>query len=269
MRLTAIIPLLGVVLIFNETTAQSLTLAPYFLRDIGQATGSDFSLSTLYFTYFGLCALGFGSMFSVACPSDIQTQPNQLDFVASTPIGDSKNLAKSYLRYVVNAFAEANDHNYEDDTHFHESYSYPSSLVGEMHGLLEELYSAADFHDEQAGEDNAASTCTSGSETKNDHEDMPDFMEVMNGAGYLDFTNFGIAMASEARVNWGYTIPFYNEAPNFSRDIAYLKFRTDDFSRFLARFLTVTLYGIGFALLSIPTAQTFYLLSKNVMAHFF
>lgn len=270
MRLTAIIPLLGVVLIFNETTAQSLTLAPDFLRDIGKTTGSDFSLSTLYFTYFGLCALGFGSIvFSLACPSDIQTQPNQLDFVASTPIGDSKNLAKSYLRYVVVAFANANDHNFEDDTHIQERFSYPSSLGGEMHGLLEELYSAANFHDENEVDDTGDSSHISGSEAENNYEDMPDFMEVMNGAGYLDFTNFGIAMASGAKINWPYTIPFYNEAPNFSRDIAYLKFRTDDFSRFPARILTTTLYGIGLALLSIPTAQTFYLLSKNAIAHFF
>ena len=108
MRLTAMVPLLGVVLIFNETTAQSLTLAPYFLRDIGQNSDSNFSLSTLYFTYFGLCSLGIGSIvFSLSCPGDIQNQPNQLDFVAATPIGDSKNLAKSYLRYIVLAFAKA------------------------------------------------------------------------------------------------------------------------------------------------------------------
>ncbi len=266
MRLTAIIPLLGVVLLFNETTSRTLTLAPEFLQDIGRATEGDFSLSTLYFTYFGLCALGLGSIvFSFRCPSDIQTQPNQLDYVASTPIGDSKNLAKSYLRYVVQAFASANNYGYAGNASFRERLSYPSSLIGEMHGLLEELYGAANFHDEHESDDSNVSS----NETENIHEEMPDFMEVMNAAGYLDFTKFGIAMANEIRLNWAYTMPFYDEAPNFSRDIAYLKFRTDDFSRFASRFVTAALYGIGFFLLSIPTAQTFYLLFKNAVSHIF
>lgn len=269
MRLTAIIPLLGVLLIFNETIASSLVLAPQFISDIGQSADNDFSFSTLYFTYFGLCALGFGSIiFSLACPSDIQTQPNQLDFVASTPIGDSKNLAKSYLRYIINAFANAKDHNYEDETHIPVNYSYPSSLEGEMGGLLEELYLAAGFDnidDEDGSGDPGVSNDSSGDENESDDGDLPDFMEVMNGAGYLDFTHFGIAMASGARVYFSYTVPFYNQAPNFSRDIAFLKYRTDDFSRFSLRILTTILYGFGFFLLSIPTIRTFFLLSKNAL----
>lgn len=269
MRLTVIIPLIGVILVFNESTAKSLALAPDFLMDLGLGTDNSFSFDTLYFTYFGLCALGFGSIvFSLACPSEIQTHQNQLEFVSSTPIGQSKNLAKSYLRYVVQAFAKAAEPQIAEKYPYPESLSYPNSLVSEMHGLLEELYQAADFdHSTDISSEEANSEVTENSEIKADqsHEDMPDFMNVMNGAGYFDFSNFGIAMANEVRVNWAYTIPFYDEAPNFPRDIAYIKYRTDDFSKFSARFLVMLFYTIGFSLLSIPTAQTFYFLSKTIL----
>lgn len=253
MRLTAIVPLLGVLLIFNETTASIFVLAPTFINDIGPSAGNEFSFSTLYFTYFGLCALGFGSIiFSLTCPRDIQIQPSQLDFVASTPIGDSKNLAKSYLRYIVNEFAKAQSHKYEEGSHAPVNYSYPSSLKREMVRLFGELYLAADFDKfggQYGGEDG----------------DRPEFMKVMNGTGYVDYTQFGIGMAIEVRAFFAYTEPFYNQAPNFSRDIAFLKYQTDDSSRFPLRVLTAILYGIGFFLLSIPTIRTFFLLSKNAL----
>ncbi|SOE16278.1 hypothetical protein SAMN05877838_1139 [Hoeflea halophila] len=265
MRLTAIIPLLGVVLIFNDNTSKIFSLAPYFLEDIGQLNGNQFSLNTLYFTYFGLCSLGFGSIiFSLACPSDIQTQPNQLEYVSSTPIGDSKNLAKSHLRYVVQAFAKAHEYDFDRED-YRANYSYPDTLIGEMNGLLEELYNAAESADIAESDESAEVGATPDGSAEVEYEDIPDFMEVMNGAGYYDFTKYGIAMANEVRINWVYTVPFYGQAPNFSRDIAYIKYQTDEYSRFSARMLTLIFYIFGLIILSIPTVQTFYLLSVNVL----
>jgi hypothetical protein len=179
-----------------------------------------------------------------------------------------KNLAKSYLRYVVNAFAKAYEYGHGDDADLPKSYSYPPSLVAEMNGLLEEVYSAAELDNiyENQEEEDADSSNNS---SENGGENIPDFMVVINGAGYFDFTKYGIAMANDARVIWMYTRPFYDQAPNFSRDISYLKFRTDDFSRFPLRLFAAALYGIGLVILSIPTAQTFYLLSKNIIARLF
>ncbi|WP_319496115.1 hypothetical protein [uncultured Cohaesibacter sp.] len=273
MRLTVIIPLLGVILLFNKTIAESLVLSPFFIRDLGLEAGSEFSFSTLYFTYFGLCSLGIGSIvFSYACPKDIQSQPNQLEFVASTPIGDSKNLAKSYLRYIVQSFAIAAERINQKGNQPEETYSYPSSLLSEMNNLIGEIFNAADFNDESdehVDSDPTESPDAAGNNASYLQNDDPDFMRVMNGAGYFDYTNFGIAMANEIAAYKCYTIPFYNQATNFPRDIAFLKFQTDDFSRFPARLLTAILYGIGLLLLSIPTIQTFVLLSKNVVMKVF
>lgn len=264
--MTAIIPLIGVLLLFNETIANSLQLAPKFLADIGKSSDENYSLSTLYFTYFGLCSLGFGSIiFSVLCPPDIQSQLNELEYVSSTPIGGAKSLAKSHLRYVVHAFADyhkialiENDPMVEQEreygaqgTHeYIESLSYPRSVYAEMTNLLEELYEAADF-----GENGC----------DDEHYEQPEFMDPMLGSGYLDFTEFGIAMASGLRIYFAYLFPFYEQAPNFARDIAYMKFRTDDFRNFNARLITAAFYLIGFALLFVPTISTFYLLSKTIL----
>ena len=136
-----------------------------------------------------------------------------------------------------------------------------------MQGLLQELYSAADYEYPYPNENDDTVATKGGSqpEAESDDHDWPDFMEVMTGSGYLDFTEYGIAMSNEIRIMWAFTIPFYEQAPNFARDIAFIKYRTDDFSRFPLRFLTATLYTLGLLLLSIPTAQTFYYLSKNVL----
>ena len=99
MRLTIFVPFIGTILLFNDSTLSFLTLNSSFLKSIGVSSSSNgidvFSLSTVYYIYFGLCALGIGSLiFSMLCPEEIKLNPYIMDYVNSIDLRDNTVVAK-------------------------------------------------------------------------------------------------------------------------------------------------------------------------------
>lgn len=94
MRLTALVPLIGTLLVFNREIEQLIAWPEFFRQDFGAAPRGN-----LYFTYFGLCSLGFGSiLFSVFCPREIADEPNITRYVNDAPSAQSALIAKDYFR---------------------------------------------------------------------------------------------------------------------------------------------------------------------------
>lgn len=162
MRLTALVPLIGTLLLFNSQVEQLVAWPTFFKRDFGITVSEGIPHHNLYFTYFGLCFLGFGSiLFSFFCPREISDQPNVGRYVNEAPSAGASVIAQDEFRTVLglrfSGIEAFDDPNYD-------RFEYPAALKGDFHELMAVLY-----QDAELGEN-------------------PEVPEVMNGAGYVDYT---------------------------------------------------------------------------------
>lgn len=240
MRLTALVPLIGIFLLFNEQTELVFQFPQFFKADIGETAGSDISASNLYFTYFGLCSLGIASLlFTVLCPKEIQDQPNQQLFVSQATSLETPVLAKANFQEVLDLH-----HRQVDGELSSNNPNYPDELKSDFHSLMQEFYTNVD-HDVVGGDEN--------------------FPEVMNGAGYFDFTEFARMLWMNPRVVWAFSLPVFELAPKLAKDVAFVRFQVLDYTRYQVRSVISVLYLLGFALLIFPTIRVFALLSYGLI----
>ncbi len=237
MRLTVLIPLIGLFLLFNQATEAFLTWPSFFREDLRITVTSTLPTQNLYFTYFGLCLLGVGSiLFAAFCPADIRDQPNISRYVIDAPSATSPVIAKDDFRTVLALRFSTEPF---EGTEVEARLDYPDILASDFHGLMEELYNAQDF-------------------SEGHPDDMP---EVMLGSGYLDYTNLARRIWANVRAEWAFTLPFYAAAPQFARDIAFVKFKSLDYTNFNIRVAVASIYAVGFLLLLKPTLHVFWLLA--------
>jgi hypothetical protein len=252
LRLTVLVPLIGIFLIFNEQTEKLFIYPDFFREDLGLSIENKFSTTNLYFTYFGLCFLGIASaMFALLCPKEIANQPNQQDYLLNSTSIETPVIAKGSFRELLDIHFANEDDNVvnKNNDNFLENPEYPHKLEGDFHSLMEELHSEY--------------------EVENDDFEDDQSPEVMMATGYLDFTEFARMLWSNPRVVWVYTIPFFALTPKFAKDIAYLKYQALDYTRYYFRLSISCMYAIGFLLLLVPTAKVFFLLGYNVMVKLF
>lgn len=237
MRLTALVPLIGTLLLFNREIEQLLSWPTFFKQDVTNAA-DHIPYHNLYFTYFGLCFLGFGSiLFSLFCPREISDEPNIGRYVNNAPSASAPTLAKDDFRTVLALRFSGSD---ALDDGLYARTDYPDTLKGEFHELMQLLYENVDFGGDYEGP------------------------EVMNGAGYLDFTPLARMVWHHVKATWIVTLPFYNVAPQFARDIAFLKYRSFDYTRLRVRTLVALTYLVGFLLLLKPTLHVFALVAWSM-----
>jgi hypothetical protein len=214
MRLTTLVPLIGIFLLFNEQTELVFQFPQFLKADIGETANNEISASNLYFTYFGLCSLGVASLlFSALCPKEIQDQPNQQFFVSQATSLETPVLAKANFREVLDLH-----HAQIDEEMSWDNPNYPGELQSDFHALMEEFYTTADHGDDDGAE-------------------LP---EVMTGTGYLDFTEFAHMLWSNPRVVWPMTLPVFEVAPRLAKDVAFVRFQALNFTRYC---LTSALMG--------------------------
>lgn len=136
MRLTIFVPLIGILLIFNENTTFYLKLSDRFIDDLGIESGSLFSLTSLYFMYFGLCALGVASaLYALLCPDTISNEPNQMVYIDSIEHNATPVLAKANFQTVLNIYVDHNDNHGQAIERPHPE--YPENLSTPFFNLME------------------------------------------------------------------------------------------------------------------------------------
>lgn len=240
MRLTTLVPLIGIFLLFNEQTELVFQFPQFLKTDIGETADNEISASNLYFTYFGLCSLGIASLlFTALCPKEIQDQPNQQLFVSQVTSIETPVLAKANFREVLNLH-----HAQIDEEQSWDNPNYPGELESDFHSLMEEFYTTANHGEEDADEG---------------------FPEVMTGTGYLDFTAFAHMLWSNPRVAWSITLPVFEVAPRLAKDVAFVRFQALNFTRYWMRICVSSLFLMGFALLAFPTLRVFTLLTYGLV----
>lgn len=254
MKLTVLAPLVGTFLLFNANTVSLFNFDATFLRDIGihPADGSTniFTTVNMYYLYFGLCFLGFGSfLFTLFCPEEIKSEPYIMRYIAGVEWADNAVVAKSKLQFVLDAYF-ANSRNVEADS-LPPNPEYPNEVETDFYNLIFEMFQATDFGDVT-------------DEPLSSAEDSPTVMEsLVLPTGYPDIHEIARMVWSSPKVIWAFTMPFKNLSQKFAKDIAYVMFKTLSHDQFQTRCVIAVSYLIGFMLLLKPTMETFTRLAIN------
>ncbi|KJC44806.1 hypothetical protein UP09_14220 [Bradyrhizobium sp. LTSP885] len=101
--MTIIVPFIGSLLLFNQHIVDLLTLSPDLVahwmklpEGTADVVARQITLSRLYYVYFGLTFLGFGSaLFSLSCPQIVK------DYASSTEYVQAENLITTTTRIAL------------------------------------------------------------------------------------------------------------------------------------------------------------------------
>ncbi|TPI56164.1 MULTISPECIES: hypothetical protein [unclassified Mesorhizobium] len=254
--MTILIPLIGTVIIFNQNFHSVFQFSTKFIRDIGgdagsTSNGTGFYANNIYFLYFGLCSLGFGSfIFNVLCPSAVKNEPNIDAYLSATNLRENSVVAKSNLQFVLNAYC---DHvGYFDEKSTSLNPEYPPEVEEDFSQLIHEMFDATMNLPEQKEWAGVRETNADPSETENEF-----LLSMYTSSGYPNINQIAYNVWSSPKAIWAFTMPFKNLSSVHAKDIAFVLYKTLNYSRFRARLYVFMLYTIGFSLLLIPTMVTF------------
>lgn len=249
MRATTLIPLLGFLILFNERTVEFFSLSEEFARRLGVSSENrNFELSTLYFTYFGLCFLGLSSIaLAIFCPTHIRNQPHIERYVETAQRQESAVIAKSLLRETIALYWKNTKDPLEGDSYRYMTPNITGAAADSFSALVDELHQNSENFDEFSDEEGGVS-----------EEFFERFM--IGPQGRLNTDAFAEVLWARRHIEH----PIWREIDELAKahikDIAYTHFRLGDVSRIWARLAVILLLGGGGLLLLIPTVRTFILL---------
>ncbi|SFH82288.1 hypothetical protein [Bradyrhizobium sp. cf659] len=252
---TVIVPFLGSTILFNQTVVEALSLSPELVRrwlHLNQDGGEQLNdaahvltLSRLYYTYFGLSFLGFGSaLFGLFCPTTIKDHSSASAFQSI----ESQFASKPKFRIMLRQIAYEScfwDWFSEDEQLFITSPVWfrragaPGDFQILFHNVVLEVFGA---------------WARENPESELDHEVYEDRHAPP------DTSKLAYAMAFPNRIRSIFVDELADVAfnENTRNDVLALSYMAQDHSKPILRLCTAGCYAIGFALLLIPTVQTFY-----------
>lgn len=266
LSLTIIVPFLGSVILFNQAAVDLLSVSPEVVRrwfhlasersDEAKVTAHNLTLSRLYFVYFGLSFLGFGSaVFALFCPESIKEYPLIASYQnVEAPLA-TKPRFRILLRHAASHFCFWEWNVYDD--------CYP--LTGPSR-TLRRLGEPVDFLRLFATVIHEVYATWS-----RKHGSVPDdHSQYQNDdSGLLDPWKLARPMAFGRRTEewWVDQVADTSFDVETRNDILALSYMAYDHSKPLWRLLATFFYAVGFALLLIPTFQTFYNVLSSLFAH--
>lgn len=256
-KLTILIPLVGTILIFNQNFHNFFQFSEKFIRDIGgdgayASSDTGFYANSIYFLYFGLCFLGFGSfIFNVLCPDAIKNEPNIDNYISETDLRENSVVAKSNLQFVLRSYMNQVGHPDDKRTMFNTE--YPLELEEDFNQLIHDMFDATmnlpEMKEWSSGGDSADA----------DPSDTDDeFLASMyTGSGYPNINQIAYNVLSSPKAIWAFTMPFKNLSSIHAKDIGFVMYKTLNYGRYPARLYVFIFYATGFSLLLVPTIVTF------------
>ncbi|MET4384635.1 hypothetical protein ABIB73_000370 [Bradyrhizobium sp. F1.4.3] len=263
LSLTIVVPFLGSVILFNQAVVDVLTLSPDLVRrwlhldgqaEQVRAVAHSLTLSRLYYVYFGLSFLGFGSsLFALFCPTIVKDHSSATHF-QTTEI----NLASKPRVHILLGDAAREAYFWDWESEENHIVTFKTSLVVRragsptdfnvlFHRVVREIY---------------AEWCRRNPESAEDHSDYYDVR------GIPDPWKIGCAIAfprhrPETFFADEMLDASYDEATR--ADVLALAYMAYDNTKPVLRVWTVTFYALGFGLLLIPTVQTFYAVLRSLV----
>ncbi len=266
MRGTILVPLIGVFIIFNEGLLNIFRLDSFFIEHIGEVRSDSidrFTISNLYFMYFGLSFLGVGSfLFSLFCPEEISIENNIMSYVYSTDLERNQVVAKSHLQDVLNAYF-SNDRDVDRDF-LPPNPEYPNFIEEHFYNLINEMFNYTEAEDRNSDTSSENDTHSDGAEPEEDGQaDL--WSSFYFASGYPNIHEIARAVWSSPKAIWAFTLPFTALSTKFAKDIAYVRYQCLNYTKFSARKWIALLYTFGFILVLVPTIKTFARLAWNLI----
>ncbi|MBB4258059.1 hypothetical protein [Bradyrhizobium sp. CIR3A] len=257
---TIIVPFLGSTILFNQTVVDALALSPELVRrwlhlDSGdqlKESAHALTLTRLYYAYFGLSFLGFGSaLFGLFCPTTIKDYSSVTAYQATEAPFASKPRFRIMLRQIG---YEACYWDWFDEDQFlftspvwFRRAGAPTDFQILFNTVMLEIYG------------------TWGSA----HPESDLDAEVYEDRrGHPDTSKLARAMAFPNRIQSIFVDELADNAfdQGTRSDVLALAYMAHDNSKPALRLCTASCYAIGFLLLLIPTAQTFYSVMLSLLA---
>ncbi|TFZ59612.1 hypothetical protein E4V01_06565 [Methylorubrum sp. Q1] len=237
---TVLIPFIGWAILLNGTAVEYLAVASdLFQQSTAQnqsgATPSLisrlFTLSNLYFAYFGLTFIGVASfMFKAFCPRIIKDYPTPSKYV--------EDEEKFITDASVNLLAEKTASAYLKQEKSYKSKLAPiftsRELQVQMDAIVNQMHLSGNFG---AGDSDGHFVTPM---------DTPIVEKILE------------EVSTNRRVSRALVESFRADARKSRSDFMIMEYFSDDVTLWQIRSIILILYGVGFALLAVPTARTLY-----------
>lgn len=242
-RLTALAPLIGYLIIYNQFIAEF-----FFLSNSGTASDQP-TLSVLdllrdlklTFLYFGLVFFGIGAiLYAFFAPRSIRKYKTPEEFVLAMGAAQTEWLIVDNLTRVGGAAWDGNWHN-DPDSYGRTSLSFTEDTLYQLDAILEHAGHNAFVDEEESGEPTQDELDTG----------------FYNALGNVMTDRVLECILSKRRVDralWHNAIGVIVD--DRARDVFYMAYSFDEWSKFGARLSCSAMFTLGGVLLAIPTIIT-------------
>lgn len=228
MKMVMFVPFVGTIILFNDSVVNLLSLSLPILERFGATISPQeqqaLTINNFYLLYFGLLALGIGSIvFSIWCPNEIKAAPDVDRFVEKFDKVSSSVAVRRNFHRLIDLEKSATKRNQRS--------AYCDDL---FHNLIVEIFREMEARDLVPADDS-----------------------FYNGAGYIDVEQIVNIVSNDAKAVWAFSKPFQDISVHFSGDILHCLYAFLDLRHFYVRHAVATLYFAGLLLLFVPTVKTF------------
>ncbi|MBR1170502.1 hypothetical protein [Bradyrhizobium liaoningense] len=268
LSLTIVVPFLGSMILFNQAVVDVLMLSPEMVRrwfpvdgppEQLRAVAHNLTLSRLYYVYFGLSFLGFGSsLFALFCPTIVKDYSSAASFQAA-----EMNVATKPRVHIMMADAARKAYFWDWDWHEEDDVvSFKSSQLVRRAGLPEDF--RALFH--QVVREVYAEWCRRNPNLQDD-DDHHEMYHDVRGIPHARKIGRAIAYPRHRPETFFADEMFDASYESGTRaDVLALAYLAQDNTKPVLRLWTVIFYIVGFGLLLIPTGKTFYSVLRSIVA---
>ncbi|SEI19461.1 hypothetical protein [Tardiphaga sp. OK245] len=260
--LTIIVPFLGSLLLFNQSIVDVLTLSPDLVRrwlhlsvDESTAEARKLTLARLYYIYFGLTFLGIGSaLFVLFCPLEIKNYSSIIEYQTTEAPLISQPRMTLILPFIAYQYSRWMGDEVNDDTlGFWRGLGQPDDFHVLFSAVISEMYQDLPNYDDDQERGELADG--------NENHLYEDFR------GRPDPSKIAHAIHSGPQISLGFTADLEAVAfkAKFRNDIFAMQYMAYDHTKPFLRTFIASVYGLGFLLLLIPTAQTFFRLLLHLI----
>ncbi|WP_441232591.1 hypothetical protein [Bradyrhizobium sp. 1200_D9_N1_1] len=273
LSLTIAIPFLGSLLLFNQYVVDVLTLSPDLVRrwvnipESGAAEAArQLTLSRLYYVYFGLTFLGFGSaLFTLFCPQMVKdyaspTECVQAESAIVTPSRIALSVSAISTHYLVWSGDDPLTYKMSD---FVRRAGWPIDFTNLCYVAILEVFNDVPPALFPAREESPPTESTQSDDASSLNPDEP-FYDL---EGRPDPIAIAQSLVSGRRLVQWFVRAFGKAAATegHRNDMLTLHYMALDHSEPRLRLLVCLFFAIGFALLAIPTVLTFVRLASHMI----
>ncbi|TXN27393.1 hypothetical protein [Methylobacterium sp. WL19] len=267
LALTALVPFIGSIILFNSNIVHLLQISPDLIKDwmglsdnAAKQQSYSFSLNRLQILYFGLTFIGVASgLFKLLCPTDIKKYTS-----ISYYIEGEKDLITAARRsilvtQVASDYLENHGDQHATGPKYLRDAAYPVQSRIFFHNVFEEIAEEALIEDEPQGASGESQNETSSIPGEEQFFPDPDPFGVRVGPrSVIDSEKVAALIYRQISIERGFWLNFFSSAESHLTDLLALRYSALVHSRPTLRLVITVLYTMGFATLLAPTVATFW-----------